>query len=48
MPRTTRREFLSAAGATGAVLAIDRAPAWAQKRELTFLSNEPLRAGFGR
>src|SRR4029453_3751292 len=38
MRRTTRREFLSAVGATGAVLAIDRAPAWAQKKELTFLS----------
>src|SRR5215475_2759340 len=36
--RTTRREFLAAAGATAAVLAVDRAPAWAQKRELTFLS----------
>src|SRR6266545_1393547 len=32
MRRTTRREFLSAAAATGAVLAL------AQKRELTFIS----------
>src|SRR6476620_1301614 len=38
MPRTTRREFLSAAAVTGAVLALDRAPALAQKKELTFLS----------
>src|SRR4029453_12480418 len=38
MSKTTRRDFLSTVGATGAVLAIDRAPAWAQKRELTFLS----------
>jgi multiple sugar transport system substrate-binding protein len=38
MRQTTRREFLAAAGATGAVLALDRAPAVAQKRELTFLS----------
>src|SRR5215470_3379328 len=35
--RTTRREFLATAAA-GAVLAVDRAPAWAQKRELTFIS----------
>src|SRR6266850_1503336 len=39
MPRTTRRQFLTAVGATGAVVALDRAPAWGQKRELTFLSN---------
>ena len=38
MARTTRREFLTAMGATGAVLVLDRAPAWGQKRELTFLS----------
>ena len=38
MRRTTRREFLMAVGATGAALAIDRGPAWAQKKELTFLS----------
>jgi multiple sugar transport system substrate-binding protein len=38
MPNTTRRSFLSAAAATGAVLALDRAPALAQKKELTFLS----------
>jgi len=39
MRRTTRRDFLMTAGAAGAVLALDRAPAWAQKRELTILSN---------
>ena len=39
MAQTTRREFLSAAAVTGAALALDRAPALAQKRELTFLSN---------
>src|SRR4029434_10133882 len=38
MSKTTRREFLSTVGAAGAVLALDRAPAWAQKRELTLLS----------
>ena len=38
MRQTTRREFLSAAAVTGAVIAVDRAPALAQKRELTFLS----------
>ena len=38
MRHTTRREFLSAAAVTGAALALDRAPALAQKRELTFLS----------
>jgi len=38
MRRTTRREFLSAAAVTGAALALDRAPAVAQKKELTFLS----------
>ena len=38
MRRTTRRDFLMAVGATGAALAIDRGPAWAQKKELTFLS----------
>jgi len=38
MTRTTRREFLSAAAVTGVALALDRAPALAQKRELTFLS----------
>ena len=38
MPATTRRAFLSAAAATGAALALDRAPALAQKRDLTFLS----------
>ena len=37
--RTTRREFLAATGAAGALVALDRAPAWAQKRELTFISN---------
>jgi multiple sugar transport system substrate-binding protein len=36
--RTTRRAFLSMA-AGGAVLALDRAPVLAQKRELTFISN---------
>jgi multiple sugar transport system substrate-binding protein len=36
--RTTRRAFLSAAAATGASLALDRAAAFAQKLELTFLS----------
>ena len=39
MRQTTRREFLSAAAITGAALAVDRAPALAQKRELTLLSN---------
>ena len=39
MRQTTRRQFLAAAAATGAVLALDRPPAMAQKRELTFLSN---------
>src|SRR5688500_15465129 len=38
MATTTRREFLSTAVVTGAALALDRAPALAQKRELTFLS----------
>src|SRR5262245_13263386 len=38
MARTTRRQFLSAAAVTSAALALDRAPALAQKRELTFLS----------
>src|ERR1700741_582310 len=37
--RATRREFLAVAGTAGAVLALDRAPALAQKRELTFISN---------
>src|ERR671922_3038777 len=36
--RQSRREFLTAAAAGGAVLALDRAPAFAQKRELTLLS----------
>jgi multiple sugar transport system substrate-binding protein len=36
--RTTRRAFLSVA-AGGVVLALERAPAWGQKRELTFISN---------
>ena len=39
MRQTTRRQFLAAAATTGAVLALDRAPALAQKRELTMLSN---------
>jgi multiple sugar transport system substrate-binding protein len=39
MRQTTRREFLSAAAVTGAALALDRAPALGQKRELTLLSN---------
>jgi len=38
MRQTTRRQFLAAAAATGAAIALDRAPALAQKRELTFLS----------
>src|SRR5262249_7059825 len=42
MKRTTRRQFLRTSGATtaGAVtwLALGKAPAYAQKRELTFLS----------
>jgi multiple sugar transport system substrate-binding protein len=39
MSRTTRRQFLTAVGATGAMVALERGPAWAQKRELTLLSN---------
>ncbi|PYM22553.1 MAG: hypothetical protein DMD78_14615 [Candidatus Rokuibacteriota bacterium] len=39
MRQTTRRQFLAAAATTGAVLALDRAPALGQKRELTMLSN---------
>ena len=39
MRQMTRRQFLAAAATTGAVLALDRAPALAQKRELTMLSN---------
>ena len=39
MSKTTRRQFLTAVGATGAMVALERGPAWAQKRELTFLSN---------
>jgi len=38
MRQTTRRQFLAAAATTGAAIALDRAPALAQKRELTFLS----------
>ena len=38
MRGTTRRQFLLAASATGGALALGRAPAYAQKRELTFLS----------
>jgi multiple sugar transport system substrate-binding protein len=38
MSGTTRRNFLRTTGAAGAVLALGRAPAHAQKRELTFLS----------
>ena len=45
--RLSRRRFLQAsAGAVAglSLTALDRAPALAQKRELTFLSLEPLRA----
>lgn len=35
----TRRQFLLSTAAAGATLALDRAPARAQKRELTFISN---------
>ena len=38
MKTTTRREFLLATTLAGAALAIDRAPAQAQKREISFLS----------
>jgi spermidine/putrescine-binding protein len=38
MRRRTRREFLLAATGAGAALTLDRPPAFAQKRELTFLS----------
>ena len=47
MPKTTRRQFLAAVGATGAVVALERAPVFGQKRELTLLSNQPFRAGVG-
>ena len=36
--RQTRRQFLVSTAAAGSVLALERAPAVAQKRELTFLS----------
>src|SRR4029450_12524824 len=38
MRRTTRREFLSVGAGAGALVLLERAPAVAQKRELTFLS----------
>src|SRR5437899_5253777 len=38
MRTTTRRHFLLTTAVAGASLALDRAPARAQKRELTFLS----------
>src|SRR5262245_19223979 len=38
MRGTTRREFLLTSAATAAAVAVDRAPAFAQKRELNFLS----------
>src|SRR5438046_1739656 len=38
MPTTTRRQFLFTGAVASAALAFDRAPAFAQKRELTFLS----------
>src|SRR5712691_11554461 len=38
MQGTTRRKFLLGTAATGAALAVGRAPAYAQNRELHFLS----------
>ena len=38
MRTTTRRQFLLTTATAGAALTLDRAPALAQKRELTFLS----------
>jgi multiple sugar transport system substrate-binding protein len=39
MQRITRRKFLAATSAVGAVALVGRAPAFAQKRELSLLSN---------
>src|SRR5256884_7450118 len=38
MRGTTRRDFLLSSAVAGATVLLDRAPAYAQKRELTFLS----------
>ena len=38
MGDTTRREFLLSSAVAGAAVVLDRAPAYAQKRELTLLS----------
>src|SRR3989449_10702221 len=38
MRGTTRRDFLLSSAVAGAAVLLDRAPAYAQKRELTFLS----------
>ena len=38
MRTTTRRHFLLTIATMGAALTLDRAPAFAQKREVTFLS----------
>jgi len=39
MPRMTRRKFLATTSAVGAAALVGRAPAFAQKRELSLLSN---------
>ena len=39
MRRITRRKFLATTSAVGAAALVGRAPAFAQKRELSLLSN---------